>query len=140
MKRATFPPFRFEISVMLRTRWSCCGSLPAFALLVLAMSGCGNNYGTKVQQGTIEVFYKDGATKAEADRLCTYLAKTWGASGPRRSVQLKKEGDGYQFRMVVRKEFQSDSNALSRLAFDGAGSHARCSPEPRWKCTRATSI
>lgn len=75
---------------------------------------------SKVQHGNLEVFYLGGATKAEADRLGTYLVKSWGASGNRQSVQLKKTAGGYQVRIVVKKEFQNDQETLKQLGFDGA--------------------
>jgi hypothetical protein len=95
-----------------------CVPLAMLVAIFLGSSGCG--YGAKVQQGSIEVFYKEGATKAEADRLGTTLTKHWGAGGPRRSVQLTKTTDGYRVRMVVKKEFQNDEKMLNGLAFDGA--------------------
>ena len=56
---------------------------PMVFLLVFAVGGCG--YGPKVQRGGLEVFYTDGATKEEADRLLTYLIKTWGDTGEHRT-------------------------------------------------------
>ncbi len=90
----------------------------AVALLLPCVSGCG--YGPKVENANIEVYYKDGATKAEAERLAAYLTKLWAGPGDRRSVQLTKKGDSYQFRMVVKKEFQNNNEALQDLAFDAA--------------------
>jgi membrane associated rhomboid family serine protease len=79
------------------------------------------DFGSKVQHGDIEVFYKDGATKTEADRLGAYLVKAWGVFPKgRRTVQLKKTSDGYLFRMAVMKEFQKDPKTLKQLEFDGA--------------------
>jgi hypothetical protein len=111
------------------------GSLARRFLLVLALApvllgagGCG--YGPRVTNGNIEVYYRDGASKAEAERLGAYLAGQWGAAGERRSVQLRKAGDKYQFRMVVKKEFQNNpaylaegpilAARLSRDVFNGA--------------------
>jgi hypothetical protein len=91
----------------------------ALGLLLVGMSGCGG-YGPKVQHGNIDVHYTEGATQAEADRLGNYLAKAWGDSGGRRTVQLKKTADGYQFRMVIKPEFQKDQQTLKQLQFDGA--------------------
>jgi len=89
-------------------------------LCLLATAGCGFNYGPKESQGTIDVYYVDGATKAEAERVAAYLQKAWGEAPARRTVQLKKDGDTYQFRMVIKKEFQNDEPTLKKLAFDGA--------------------
>jgi membrane associated rhomboid family serine protease len=77
-------------------------------------------FGSSVQHGDIEVFYTEGATKTEADRLGAYLVKAYGPSTGRRSVQLKKTTDGYLFRMVVKKEIQKDPKTLKQLEFDGA--------------------
>jgi hypothetical protein len=77
-------------------------------------------HGRKVQHGNFEIFYTAGATRAEADRFGSYLVKTWGAPANRGSVQLKKTVDGYQCRVVIKKEFQHDAKALQGLAFDGA--------------------
>jgi len=85
----------------------------ALALFLPGLSGCG--YGSKVESGNIEVYYKDGATKAEADRLAAYLAKQWGAAGDRRSVQLTKNGGKYQFRMVVKKGFENNPAFLAEV-------------------------
>ena len=90
----------------------------AVAACLLGAVGCG--YGSKVEHGNVEVFYKDGATKDEANRLGAYLSKTWGGAGDKRSVQLKKKSDGYEFRMVVKKEFQNDPIVLEGLAVDAA--------------------
>jgi hypothetical protein len=91
----------------------------ALAVMLVAVSGCGG-YGSKVQHGNIEVYYTEGTPQADADRLGDYLAKTWGESAGRRTVQLKKTADGYQFRMVIKPEFQKDQKTLRQLQFDGA--------------------
>ena len=37
-----------------------------------------SNYGSKVTQSNIEVFYKDGATKEQAQALASHLSRVWG--------------------------------------------------------------
>jgi membrane associated rhomboid family serine protease len=76
--------------------------------------------GPQVKHGNLEVFYTNGATKAEADRLAAYLVKEWGVTPTTISVQLKKAGEGYQFRMVVKKDSQKDPNAQKQLEILGA--------------------
>ena len=97
-----------------------CGVRPvlAFALFLLALGGCG--YGSKAQHGNVEVFYTEGATQAEADKLGPYLVKTWNNPADRRSVQLKKSGAGYVFRMVIKKEMQNDPKTMTGLEIEGA--------------------
>jgi len=91
----------------------------ACLMFPLVLAGCGG-HGPRVQHGSIEVYYVDGTTKAEADRLGQYLVKTWGEAPAKRSVQIKKDGEGYQFRMVVKKEFLTDEKTLDLLQFDAA--------------------
>ena len=91
------------------------GLLLPFSLLFL--TGCG--HGPKVVHGNIEVFYTDGATKADADLLAAYFSKQIQGGGTR-SMQLKKPKDTYQFRMVIKKELQSDDNFLLALEFEAA--------------------
>lgn len=94
--------------------------LPAcLALWLFGVGGCGG-YGSKVKHGNLEVYYTEGATKEEADRLGAYLIKMRAGAGEASSVQLKKAGEGYQYRMVMKKEFQNDEKTLTRLEFDGA--------------------
>lgn len=88
-------------------------------LVVCFASGCPS-YGPSVSNGTIDVHYKGAATKEDAQKLANYLVGTWGAAPHRRTVQLVKEGDTYQFRMVVKKEFQKDDVIMKKLAFDAA--------------------
>src|ERR1700688_1739202 len=87
------------------------GAIGTVATVILGLvlsnhSGCGPKHGSKVEHGNWEVFYTEGVTKAEADRLGTYLVRQGGTLPNRGTVQLKKTSDGYQLRMVVKKEFQ----------------------------------
>lgn len=77
-------------------------------------------HGEKVQQGAVEVYYANGATKEEANRLGAYLAKTWGPRSDRANVQLTKTRDGFQIRMVIKKESLNDGNLQNVLEFQGA--------------------
>jgi rhomboid protease GluP len=75
---------------------------------------------SKVHYGDLDVSYKDGATREQADRLGAYLEKCWGTRSGPATVQLTKSDDGYHLRIVVKKEFQHDPDALQRLQFEGA--------------------
>jgi hypothetical protein len=84
-----------------------------------------------VEHGSIEVYYTSNVTKAEADRLGEYVAKARGRNtDSKASLQLRKTPAGYQFGVVIKKEFQNDPDTLrlyeiigariSRDVFDGA--------------------
>lgn len=82
---------------------------PVLFLLLLAISfvSC-TNYGKKAKKGNIEVYYKNGISKEEAEKTAAVLYNsvqgTSGAEG-RKSMQLTKgNGDTILFRMVVDKE------------------------------------
>lgn len=79
-----------------------------------------SNYGSKVNNGVIEVYYRDGATKEEAERVAAFLVKQWAEATDKRSVQIVKDGNTPVFRMVVKKEFQNNNSMLSQLGFLGA--------------------
>ncbi len=78
------------------------------------------NYGAKVTVGKIEVYYKDGATRAEADRVGATLARLWADGGERRSVQIVKNGETPVFRMVIKPEFHNDLKMLAHIGFVAA--------------------
>lgn len=76
-------------------------------LLLLAFAAC-TNYGKKVKFGTIEVYYKDGVSKAEADHMARVLQGVLDRTNPeakqRKSFQLTKPNDTVLLRMVVDKD------------------------------------
>jgi hypothetical protein len=66
-----------------------------------------SNYGKKVSQDYLEVYYKDGVSKEEAQKTLDFLYPIWkNAEGKTdtKSVQLTKSGDTISFRMVVDKD------------------------------------
>ncbi len=77
-------------------------------------------FGSKVTEGNIEVYYKDGATKEEARKLALHLNRLWAAIPERSSVQLVKNGERPRFRMVVKPEFREDPKSNFQLAYLGA--------------------
>jgi hypothetical protein len=77
-------------------------------------------FGSKATQGNIEVYYKDGATQAEAEKLAGHLARVWGDAPERRSVQLTKNGETPRFRMVVKPEYHNDPKFMTQLGIFGA--------------------
>ena len=104
-----------------------------FYLLLLAIClGACKNYGDKVKKGNIEVYYKEGITKEQAEKTAELLynsIKGTAAAESRKSMQLiKGNGDTLLFRMVVDKKKLADAKdenfiaiatALSEGVFDG---------------------
>lgn len=104
--------------------------LPLLALLVLA--AC-TNYGKKVKNGDIEVFYKEGIDQSQAQKTADFLASQIKESGAkstgRKSFQLSKPGDTVLLKMVADKEkalqmgddvFYLIAQQISENAFNGA--------------------
>jgi hypothetical protein len=100
--------------------WLALLAVVAFIGGPLVVDYFGTGFGAKVQQGAIEVFYTAPVTRGEGERLATHLNKRWQGVGNRASVQLQKSGVAYQFRMVVRKEFQGNPAMLAELDVEGA--------------------
>ncbi|WP_430411763.1 hypothetical protein [Kordia sp.] len=86
--------------------------LAAIALLV----SCANYGEKKVYNGT-EVYYKDGVTEAQADKLGESLTTSGFADGNAKSVQFLKDGDVYVFKMVIKEDFLNDSSLKSVFNF-----------------------
>ena len=98
------------------------------ALLCVSSIGCGPNFGEKLVIRETEIYYKDGATKADAQRLGELLEKLTFIDGNRKSVQLLKRDDVWEFRMAVGKGGNSEETRqymklycleLSGGCFDG---------------------
>lgn len=75
---------------------------------ILSFTACSNNFGEKVKNGHVEVYYKEGITKEEAEKTAALLYDSDKAvnnnTTDTKSIQLTKTGDTINFRMVVIKE------------------------------------
>ena len=99
-----------------------------FALICISSIGCGPNFGEKLEIEGTEIYYKDGATQADAQKLGDKLKELQFVDGNRKSVQLLKPDDVWEFRMAVGKSGNSEAirNQMKRYclelssAFDGA--------------------
>lgn len=66
-----------------------------------------SNYGKKVSKDYLEVYYKDGATKEDAQKTLDLLYPLWKSTEGKsasKSIQLTKTGDTINFRMVIDKD------------------------------------
>ncbi|WP_420574944.1 hypothetical protein [Kordia sp.] len=86
-------------------------------LSVLALCVSCANYGEKKVFNGTEVYYKDGVTEAQADKLGESLIDSKFANGDPKSVQFTKDGDVYIFRMVIKEEFLEDKSLESVFNF-----------------------
>lgn len=77
-----------------------------FSALFLLFS-CASNGKEKTFNGT-QLFYTDQITDQQADALGNYLVSSEFADGEYKTVQITKEGNTYQFRMVVKIGIDSD--------------------------------
>ncbi len=105
--------------------------LPVIALAVI-FSSC-SNYGDKVNSGDIEVFYKDGVNKDQAQKTADLLYRSLVATGQDvskpKSLQLTMgNGDTVNMKMVIDKvkaaqakdlAFQQISDVVSDSIFAG---------------------
>ncbi len=92
-------------------------NLIILSLLVftLAFTSC-NNYGTKLMFDETELYYTQDITEDEANDIGKYLQETGFTEGDEKTVQITKDGDTYQFRMVVKESF-IDDNEYEEIAY-----------------------
>lgn len=100
-------------------------------LALIVIAGCGN-FGKKVSKDYLEIYYKDGITKEQAEKALEYFYPKWqdkGEETKRKSIQLAKNGDTINFRMVSNMDvmdkmddavFYTTGNELSSELFNGA--------------------
>jgi hypothetical protein len=99
-------------------------------IVVLMLSAC-SNYGKKVKEGHIEVYYKEGITTTEAEKTAKALYSADNEAGNeavRKSFQLIRKGETITLRMVVDKQKAKDMGdenfspiaaLVAEKAFDG---------------------
>jgi len=84
---------------------------------ILFIGGCtersSSKQGGKLEYNDSELFYTPDVTKEKAQKLGEYLLETGFFQGENpATVQLAKEGNVYQFRMVVRDDQGEDEEFL----------------------------
>ncbi len=102
-------------------------SLPLLLLVIASLFSC-TNYGDKLSKDNVEVYYKDGIKKEEAQKTLDLLYPSWNESGNQKSVQLARKTDTVFFRMVIDEEkakaigdeiYLQLANEISEAAFKG---------------------
>lgn len=88
------------------------------AAIASVLVSCGDGYGTKLEYGSTELYYTDEVTESEAKALGDYLEETKFTEGDEtKTVQLTKDGDVFQFRMVVKDSYLDDEDYEAIAAF-----------------------
>lgn len=77
--------------------------------LVITFVSC-NDYGTKLEIEDTELYYTDDITEDEAEDIGEYLKDEGFTEGDEKTVQIAKDGDTYQFRMVVKEGYEDDDD------------------------------
>jgi len=86
-----------------------------FLIILLASTAlliACNGYGKKLTFSKTDVYYTNGVSKLEVQKLGKYLTRSGFADGNAKSVQLSKnkENNHYQFRMVTNEKGLKDSS------------------------------
>jgi hypothetical protein len=86
-------------------------SLILSLLTIVVLASC-TNYGKKVSQDYLEVYYKDGITKEQAQKTLDFIYPVWKDKSGKtatKSIQLTKgNGDTINFHMVIDKSKLKD--------------------------------
>ena len=98
-------------------------------LLAVSLYGC-NDYGKEKQFHNVQLFYTEHITEPQADSLGSYLLASGFDDSSKKTVQITKPADVYQFRMVVKKGLENDAayvpmfkefaGDISKHVFNGA--------------------
>ncbi|MBP7462954.1 MAG: hypothetical protein KA793_01380 [Bacteroidales bacterium] len=81
--------------------------LLTFLLAAVLITACSSHGKEKDFKG-VQLFYTDAITEAEADSLGSFLEFSGFADGTEKTVQITREGDLYQFRMVVVDDYDAE--------------------------------
>jgi predicted metalloenzyme YecM len=102
-----------------------------FLCLGILIASC-NNFGEKVTSGNIEIYYKDGIKKAEAEKTASTLhnleksagndvsgTKSFQLSNFQDTVLAKMVSDQAKSKSVIEESFQAIGNIISDSVFQG---------------------
>lgn len=91
------------------------GTIGAFAFGVYEVYDLfsGDDYGTKLEYNTLEVYYTDNVTEQKATELGSYLDESNFSDGQVMSVQLDKEDQTYLFNFIVMDEVVNDEKYIN---------------------------
>lgn len=84
-----------------------------FAIAIFTLTSC-SNYGEKIEVDGTEVYYKNGVSKEQAEKLGNFLKSEGFTDGSKKSVQFVKDekSKNLAFKMVTDESFINDSANL----------------------------
>lgn len=86
-------------------------ALVLIGIALLRIASC-HNYGKKLTFNGGELYYTSQVTEADAQKLGNYLVKEKFFDGTRKTVQINKNGETYEFRMVMIKDGEKAPNTV----------------------------
>ena len=81
-------------------------------LIAMIFANCGGGYGTLIEFNGGELYYTSSILTREAYKLGEYLEDIEFFDGERKTVQINKTGNTYEFRMVVKKGLEKDEEVI----------------------------
>lgn len=76
------------------------------------MTGCGQSYGKMLEFNGGDLYYTGGINEDEANKLGQYLVTEKFYDGNEKTVQIRKNGNTYEFRMVIKKGLDNDQEFI----------------------------
>lgn len=80
-------------------------------IALLRLASC-HDYGKKLTFNGGDLYYTSQVTEADAQKLGNYLVKEKFFDGTSKTVQLNKNGETYEFRMVMIKDGEKAPNTV----------------------------
>ena len=80
-------------------------------IALLRLASC-HDYGKKLTFNGGDLYYTSQVTEADAQKLGNYLVKEKFFDGTKKTVQLNKNGETYEFRMVMIKDAEKAPNTV----------------------------
>ena len=84
-------------------------------LIAMIFVNCGGDRGTLIEFNGGELYYTSSILSREAYKLGEYLVDVEFFDGERKTVQINKTGNTYEFRMVVKKGMEKDEEVIQLL-------------------------
>ena len=86
--------------------------------MLVALFAC-NRYGQEKTFQNVRLFYTDNIEESEADSLGEYLIRSGFAQGESKTIQLDREKQVYQFRIVVKDTLLENEDYLTMARLFG---------------------